>query len=79
MVRSKSEAIIANILHNNKLNILYKYERPLKIIVDGKEKIIYPDFTIFNVHSGKITYWEHAGRMDDPYYANEFVKKINSF
>ena len=24
-------------------------------------------------------YWEHAGRMDDPYYANEFVKKMNTY
>lgn len=42
-------------------------------------KTIYPDFTILNKHTGTITYWEHAGRMDDPYYANDFVKKINAY
>lgn len=38
-----------------------------------------PDFTILNIHTGKIVYWEHAGRMDDPNYANEFVKKANMY
>lgn len=49
------------------------------IIANGKEKVIYPDFTIINVHTGKVTYWEHAGLMDDLHYANEFVKKINAY
>ncbi len=79
LVRSKSEVIIANILYRHSRDILYKYERPLTLMVDGKEKTIYPDFTIINVHTGKITYWEHAGRMDDTHYASEFVKKMNAY
>ena len=79
MVRSKSEVIIANILYRNRKNILYKYERPLEVIENGRQKTIYPDFTILNKHTGEITYWEHAGRMDDPYYANDFVKKMNTY
>lgn len=79
LVRSKSEVIIANILYHNREDILYKYERPLKLMVNGNEKIIYPDFTIINIHTGKITYWEHAGRMDDPYYAADFVRKMNTY
>lgn len=79
LVRSKSEMIIANILYQHKENILYKYERPLEIRMDGNVKVIYPDFTIMNLHTGRVVYWEHAGRMDDPYYANEFVKKINGY
>lgn len=79
LVRSKSEVIIANILYQNRRNILYKYEKPLHVMVDGTMKTIYPDFTIINMHTGKITYWEHAGRMDDPYYANDFVKKMNVY
>ena len=79
MVRSKSEVIIANILHNYKADILYKYERPLMVTKEGSLKTIYPDFTILNINTGKITYWEHAGRMDDTYYANEFVKKVNTY
>ena len=44
-----------------------------------KIQVIYPDFTILNIQTGKITYWEHAGRMDDPKYANQFVYKVNSY
>ena len=79
MVRSKSEVIIADILYRNRKDILYKYERPLEVIEGGRQKIIYPDFTIINKHTGKILYWEHAGRMDDSYYANDFIKKINTY
>ncbi len=79
MVRSKSEVIISNILYSYKTHILYKYERPLRVEKEGNAKIIYPDFTILNINTGKITYWEHAGRIDDSYYANEFVKKINTY
>lgn len=78
-VRSKSEVIIANILYQHRKDILYKYERPLNVMFLGKIKTIYPDFTILNVHTGKVTYWEHAGRMDDSYYANDFVRKINTY
>ena len=35
--------------------------------------------TYLNVHTGKIIYWEHAGRMDDLYYTNDFVKKMNAY
>ena len=79
LVRSKSEMIIANILYQHKEDVLYKYERPLEIRMDGKTKVIYPDFTILNVHTGRIVYLEHAGRMDDPHYANDFVKKLNAY
>ena len=79
LVRSKSEVIIANILYKHRNDILYKYERPLTLDIDRKRKTIYPDFTIINVHTGKIVYWEHAGKIDDEYYAGEFVKKINSY
>ena len=75
----KSEVIIANMLYNNRRDILYKYERPLEVIENGRKKAIYPDFTILNIHTGRVSYWEHAGRMDDPYYANEFVKKMNTY
>lgn len=79
LVRSKSEVIIANILYQSKERLSYKYERPLEIMSEGKMKTIYPDFTIMNTVTGKIVYWEHAGRMDDPYYANDFIKKMNDY
>ena len=79
IVRSKSEVIIANILYKHRKDILYKYEKPLLLMIGGLEKFIYPDFTIINIHTGKIVYWEHAGLMDDAHYANEFVRKMNSY
>lgn len=78
-VRSKSEMIIANFLYQNRRDILYKYERPLSITVEGQELTIYPDFTIMNKRTGKIVYLEHVGRLDDPYYANDFVRKVHSY
>lgn len=78
-VRSKSEVIIANMLYQNRNHILYKYERPLEVMENGQMKTIYPDFTIMNLHTGTVRYWEHAGRMDDTNYANEFVKKMNIY
>lgn len=79
LVRSKSEVIIANLLYQHRDEIMYKYERPLKVKNLGKMITIYPDFTIINLHSGKITYWEHAGLMDNYNYANDFVRKINIY
>ena len=79
IVRSKSEVIIANLLYQNRKDILYKYEKPLVVVENGRKKTIYPDFTIMNVHTGKVTYWEHAGIMDDPQYANDFVRKMNTY
>lgn len=67
---------IANILYQHKNDIIYKYEKPLEIIENGWRKTIYPDFTIMNVHTGKVVYWEHAGLMDDAVYANDFVRKM---
>ena len=78
-VRSKSEMIIANLLYQHRNTILYKYERPLQVITSGKPRTIYPDFTILNIHTGKITYLEHAGMMDDPKYANDYVRKVNTY
>ena len=79
LVRSKSEVIIANILYQHKADLLYKYERPLEIMKEGKYRIIYPDFTILNIHTGKITFWEHAGCMDDEVYVNDFVRKEKTY
>ncbi len=78
-VRSKSEVIIANILYKYRDDILYKYERPLKVMVGENIITIHPDFTVMNVHTGKITYWEHAGLLDEPVYANDLAKKINTY
>lgn len=80
LVRSKSELIIANVLYQYKDDIEYKYERPLELRTrEGNVIIVHPDFTIINKHTGKIYYYEHAGRMDEPKYAVDFVKKMNLY
>ena len=48
-VRSKSEVIIANILAKNNEHLLYKYERPLEVVIAGHTQTIHPDFTIINI------------------------------
>ena len=78
-VRSKSELIIANMLNRNSKDLRYKYERPLELLINGEKRIVYPDFTVLNIHTGKITYWEHAGMMDNPKYASSFVGKVNTY
>ena len=72
-VRSKSEQIGADRLYIN--GIPYKYECPLKI----NNKIIFPDFTILRMSDRKELYWEHFGMMDDPQYADNMVRKMNSY
>ena len=78
MVRSKSELIIADALAQEEM-LLYKYERPLQLNHQGKKITIHPDFTVFHKKTGKITYWEHAGIMDDPDYGADFVWKSNLY
>jgi ATP-dependent DNA helicase RecQ len=61
LVISKSEAIIANILFDEKIN--YKYEE--KLFYSGK-KYILPDFTL--IINGKTYYWEHLGMIGNEEY-----------
>jgi len=74
-VRSKSEAIIADVLYN--FNIPYLYEFPLFCESCGTN--IFPDFSILNLKTHQIVYWEHCGRMDYPRYVENFVKKIDDY
>ena len=66
LVRSKSELIIANALAREKEHLLYKYERPVKIMTNGAEQVSYQDFTVLNIRTGKITFWEHTGSLSYP-------------
>lgn len=72
-VRSKSEAIIADLLDSH--NIQYKYEEPLFI---GREKYI-PDFTIINKSFPDKIYWEHFGMTYDPVYRENMEIKLASY
>lgn len=73
-VRSKTEKIIADYLYRN--NIPYKYEKPLVLKGYGT---VYPDFTLLPADTYEEIYWEHDGRMDDPVYASNAVKKIKLY
>ena len=73
-VRSKSEKILADYFYQN--GIPYKYEMPLYLKGFG---VIYPDFTFLSRRTKKEIYWEHNGRMDDPIYARNAVRKIQAY
>lgn len=72
IVRSKSERSIADTLF--RCGIPYKYEMPLHL--DGVG-VVHPDFTILDIRSRKIVYWEHMGCMEDlDYVKTSVVNKI---
>lgn len=68
-VRSKSEVIIANLLHARGID--YHYEHPLEL--GGVTK--YPDFTIEDDDAGITYYWEHCGMLQDPAYQKRWREK----
>jgi hypothetical protein len=68
-VRSKSEVIIANLLHAKKID--YHYESPL----DLAGVVKYPDFTIEDDDAGITYYWEHCGLLHDPSYNRRWKEK----
>ena len=73
-VRSKSEVIIADVLHRE--GVPYRYEYPIYISGVGD---IYPDFTVLNIRTRKEILWEHFGMMDDPEYVEKAVQKIMTY
>ena len=73
-VRSKSEAIIADMLFE--MGIPYHYEYPVRLR-DGKIK--YPDFTLFKKRTGEVVYLEHFGFMDDESYRNDTLYKMDIY
>lgn len=73
-VRSKSEILIANAL--NDLGIPYRYEAPLFL---ENDTVIHPDFTILRPRARTVCYFEHCGRMDDPNYLSNFLKRENLY
>lgn len=68
MLRSKSEVIIANLLHDR--DVPFHYELPL---FAGDGTLCLPDFTL-SVR-GLTYYWEHLGMLDTATYAEGWSKK----
>ena len=73
-VRSKSEALIAELLYAHDIN--FKYELPLWL-KENDDILIHPDFTI-TTKSGTF-YWEHMGMMSVPEYRDKASKRISLY
>ena len=73
LVRSKSEAMIADELYRN--GVPYRYECATVI---GENKI-YPDFITRNKRTGQIFIWEHYGLMDDDKYIQSYIYKAAKY
>ena len=72
LVRSKSEVIIANMLHS--LGITYANEQPF-IGKDGSVR--YPDFTIEDSETGMRIILEHLGMLSEPAYRRRWLAKLD--
>jgi len=74
LVRSKSEAIIADILYE--LDIPYHYEKAL-FLKNGEVR--FPDFTLYNKETGTEIYFEHFGLLDERDYLKASLKKLDEY
>ena len=74
LVRSKSEVIIADRLHN--AGIPYRYEQVLVLGNPIDFHNYYPDFTILNKRTRNIYYWEHLGMLGDENYCCSTLEKL---
>lgn len=73
-MRSKSEVIIAELMHAAK--IPFQYEPKIRLQTpDGRWITYHPDFEITPPLCDEI-YWEHAGLLNNENYRNSFFKKI---
>ena len=74
MVRSKSEAMLADMYFA--LGIPYRYEAEL-ILKNGKK--VYPDFTLLDVKKRSLIFHEHMGLLDDKEYRCHSFRKISEY
>ncbi|MBQ0027659.1 MAG: hypothetical protein KBS96_03545 [Lachnospiraceae bacterium] len=74
IVRSKSEALIADTLYA--MGIPYHYEMPLYLEGIG---VIYPDFTVLNIEKRKVFYLEHLGMIDERGYLRDAVERLDGY
>ena len=75
--RSKSEAVIGELVHVVKIPFLYEAKLLLRT-EDGKTQTYFPDFTFFPPGRGEL-YWDHLGRMDLEGYRKKAFKKIEDY
>ena len=75
--RSKTEAVIGELVHVVKIPFLYEAKLILRT-EDGNTKTYYPDFTFLPPGRGEL-YWDHLGRMDLEGYRKKAFKKIEDY
>ncbi len=73
MVRSKSEALIADTLFD--LGIEYQYEKGLDI----KPWTIYPDFWVINPLNNRLVFLEHLGNMQSKKYFANWEDRLDNY
>ncbi len=73
-VRSKSEAILADMFYD--LGIPYRYEAELKF---KNGAVRYPDFTLLKIGTREEIYFEHFGLLDDEEYRTGCLKKMDEY
>lgn len=73
IVRTKSEALIANALYSAR--IPFRYECELKL---GNISI-FPDFTILHPITNEVVYLEHLGLLEKSDYREDFIRKIKLY
>ena len=72
-VRSKSEALIADILIERKIPFRYEYVQ----LIDQRKYS--PDFTIMHPETGQIVIWEHFGLLNDMSYRAQYLAKSQRY
>ena len=73
-VRSKSEAILADMFYD--LGTPYRYEAELKL---KNGAVRYPDFTLLKTVTREEIYFEHFGLLDDEEYRTGCLKKMDEY
>ncbi|MBP5492003.1 MAG: hypothetical protein J6Y08_04090 [Clostridiales bacterium] len=74
LVRSKSEAMIADAYYD--LGIPYKYDYPVDV---GNGRVKYVDFALLDVARRTIIYHEHLGMLDHPEYLAKNMQKLQDY
>jgi ATP-dependent exoDNAse (exonuclease V) alpha subunit len=69
LVRSKSELVIANLLHHRDMK--YRYEKPMKL---ASGVWIHPDFSFADA-SGEPVVWEHLGMLAKKEYSDGWQRR----
>ena len=77
MVRSKSEALIADRLYSE--GIPYRYEQVLRLGKGFNQVVFFPDFTVLNKRTRKLYYWEHLGLLGDRGYCLDNLSKLDTY